>query len=90
VTGVEELRSGLAREVFGEEGERHLEQALHGFINDAARLLDLEERGVFQFWDEDELRAMLQATDWEAVTTRTAYGTPPQAIVVSARRSAQA
>jgi len=86
VSGVAELRAGLARELFGEEGERRLDQSLHGFINDAARLLDLEERGVFHFWDEDELRAMLEAADLEVVSARMAYGTPPQAIVVSARR----
>ena len=65
----------------------HLAVSAREFLNDASRLLDLEESGLFHFWDEAELAALVEAAGFEKVEATSAFGTPPQAIVVSARRS---
>jgi SAM-dependent methyltransferase len=81
VASVAELRSGGARAAFGGDGERALGRALAGFIADAGRLLDLEERGVFHFWDAGELVALLEAAGFGDVRVEPAFGDPPQALV---------
>jgi ubiquinone/menaquinone biosynthesis C-methylase UbiE len=86
VEGVKELRSGLAREAFGNAGERVLDESIRMFMSDAARLLDLEELGIFQFWDPPELRQMVEAVGFEVVELRPAFGDPAQALVLTARR----
>ncbi len=60
---------------------------LREFLNEAARLLDLEERGIFHFWDADELVALLREAGFTDVETRASFGDPPQAIVASAVRT---
>ncbi len=84
VASVSELRSGGGRAAFGEAGERALGRALSGFIADAGRLLDLEERGVFQFWDAPELVALLEGAGFARVAVEPAFGDPPQALVARA------
>jgi ubiquinone/menaquinone biosynthesis C-methylase UbiE len=81
VASVSELRSGGGRAAFGGEGERAMGRALAGFIADAGRLLDLEERGVFHFWDAAELVALLEGAGFTRITTEPAFGDPPQALV---------
>jgi ubiquinone/menaquinone biosynthesis C-methylase UbiE len=89
VDGVAELRSGLGRAAFGED-ERQLPKALQGFINDAGRLLDLEEQGFFEFWDSPELMVMARRAGFVDLEARPAFGTPPQAYILSGRRPAEA
>ena len=81
-----ELRAGEARRIFGEELERHLGESLHEFLNEAARLLDLEERGIFHFWGADELSEQLRKVGFASIASEVTFGDPPQAIVVSAIR----
>jgi ubiquinone/menaquinone biosynthesis C-methylase UbiE len=81
-----ELRAGEARRVFGEDAEQHLGESLHEFLNEAARLLDLEERGIFHFWGADELSEQLRGAGFARVQSEVTFGDPPQAIVVSAIR----
>ncbi|MCP5056996.1 MAG: methyltransferase domain-containing protein [bacterium] len=85
VDTVSELQSGLGREQFGRDGELGLEESLQSFINDAAKLLDFEERGVFQFWSESELVAMIRASGFEVDTVVQAFGRANQAYLLSAR-----
>ena len=68
--------------------ESDIDQALGGFINDAARLLDLEEQGIFRFWDREELDACVRAAGFTKVRTRGAFGDPVQAWLLSAVRPA--
>ena len=56
------------------------------FLNDAARLLQLEEAGRFQFWDGEELAAICERAGFEPLSYELAFGDPPQAVVVTARR----
>ncbi|NNL64828.1 MAG: class I SAM-dependent methyltransferase [Myxococcales bacterium] len=81
-----ELHEGAASRHLGPEAERHIDAALREFLNEAARLIDFEERGIFQFWDAEELRDQVSQAGFEAVTTEAVFGDPPQAIVLSARR----
>jgi hypothetical protein len=84
--GLDELRRGLARERFGAEGERQLAESARTFLNDAARLLDLEEQGTFQFWEPDELVALTRGAGFSNLSVCSVFGTPPQAVMVSADR----
>jgi ubiquinone/menaquinone biosynthesis C-methylase UbiE len=84
--GLSELRSGLARERFGAEGERRLAGSARTFLNDAARLLDLEEEGTFHFWEEDELAALLRGAAFSNPSVRPVFGEPPHALMAVANR----
>jgi ubiquinone/menaquinone biosynthesis C-methylase UbiE len=84
--GLDELRSGLGRERFGAEGEQQLEESARTFLNDAARLLDLEEQGIFQFWEPDELAALTQSAGFSKLSVCSVFGAPPQAVMVAADR----
>jgi ubiquinone/menaquinone biosynthesis C-methylase UbiE len=84
--GLDELLSGLARERFGAEGEQQLAGSARTFLNDAARLLDLEEQGTFQFWEPDELADLIRAAGFSNLSVCSVFGAPPQAVMVAADR----
>jgi len=84
VNTVAELRSGRARDALGSDGEHRLASALKGFINDAGRLLDFEERGIFQFWDPEEFLELARSVGFVNAVAEWSYGSPPQALVLSA------
>jgi ubiquinone/menaquinone biosynthesis C-methylase UbiE/dienelactone hydrolase len=84
--GVDELRSGLARKRFGAEGAEQVAKSARTFLNDAARLLDLEEQGAFQFWEPDELAALIRGAGFSNLEICSAFGVPPQAVMVVADR----
>jgi SAM-dependent methyltransferase len=85
--GLEELRSGRARELLGADGERRVEDAARGYLHQAARLLDLEERGVFRFFEPRELTRLARRAGFRVVRTEATLGDPPQAFVLAATRS---
>ena len=84
--GIEELRSGKAKERFGAESENYIDSAARGYLNQASRLLDLEEKGVFRFWDAPDLARLVRQAGFRRIRTARSLGTPPQAVVVSAER----
>jgi hypothetical protein len=84
--GLDELRSGLARKRFGAEGVEQVTKSARTFLNDAARLLDLEEHGAFQFWEPEELAALVRSAGFSNLHVCSAFGVPPQAIMVAADR----
>jgi ubiquinone/menaquinone biosynthesis C-methylase UbiE len=84
--GVEELKAGRGRELLGEQTPEQVAAATRSFLNDAARLLDLEEEGVFHFYDEDELVEMVRASGFSQTVAEPTFGDPAQAVVVSAIR----
>jgi ubiquinone/menaquinone biosynthesis C-methylase UbiE len=65
---------------------RGLEESLDAFCNDAARVLELEEAGLFEFYEPDELAQLLTRAGFEDVRTTLAFGDPPQAIMATGRR----
>jgi ubiquinone/menaquinone biosynthesis C-methylase UbiE len=84
--GIAEMSREKVARLFGPELAHGLEDRLRRFLNDGARILDLEERGYFRFWDEDELAAMVRNAGFSTVRAQRAFGWPPQAVVVSAER----
>ncbi len=87
VEGAEELRAGLGAQRFEAEELAHVDDALRTFLNDMARVLDLEERGRFRFWDAPELAQLVERAGFRKVKTQPSFGDPPQAIVLSAHKS---
>ena len=83
-----ELRSGrVGLDLPRASGGAPLEESLQSFLNDAARLLDLEEQSVFRFFDQKELEELLVASGFEVLGCLRAFGVPPQALVAWARKS---
>lgn len=85
--GVEELTAALKRERLPRQVLLKLNRSMRTFLNDASRLLDLEEEGAFQFWEEDELRDMLASAGFRTLAVLRAFGDPPQAMIVAAERA---
>jgi ubiquinone/menaquinone biosynthesis C-methylase UbiE len=86
VEGLAELRAGLAREEFGAAAAESIDEMARNFLNDASRILDLEEDGTFRFWDLAELEELIRDAGFSVEEARYAFGEPPQAAVVVARR----
>jgi ubiquinone/menaquinone biosynthesis C-methylase UbiE len=82
-----EITKEIAREYFGEIVADRWEAEIRSFLNDASRLLDLEEYGKFRFWDADELAALVSGAGLAVERTVASFGRPPQAVVVIARRT---
>jgi hypothetical protein len=49
-------------------------------------LMDFEEAGAFRFWDAGELMDMVAHAGFCDVTATHGLGSPPQAVMVAARR----
>jgi SAM-dependent methyltransferase len=77
-----ELGGGIKAVESGETVD--LQKASRDFLNDATRLLDLEELGLFEFRDLREMKDLLEASGFVVTREWSAYGDPPQAVVVSA------
>ena len=85
VQGVSELRSGESALVTGLAGEERLDGPLQEFISSGARLLDLEEAGVFEFWGQDAFRVLAELGGLSVESVTPGYGEPPQAWIVLAK-----
>jgi ubiquinone/menaquinone biosynthesis C-methylase UbiE/pimeloyl-ACP methyl ester carboxylesterase len=81
-----ELQVGYAGRDLPELQQSDVGRVARNFLNDAARILELEEDGAFHFWDPEELRALVADAGFVEVEVRRALGTPPQAVVLSAVR----
>jgi ubiquinone/menaquinone biosynthesis C-methylase UbiE len=77
----DEARASLGRAIDGA-----FDELVRDFLNDGSRLLDLEERGRFRFWDPSDLRFALGSAGFVEVRSELEFGSPPQAVVVGARR----
>ncbi|MAI25425.1 MAG: hypothetical protein CMN75_05260 [Spirochaeta sp.] len=81
-----ELQSGSATQELPELRPDDLSRLARSFLNDAARIIEFEGQGAFQFWDPDELSSVLERAGFEVLTVQRSLGTPPQAVVLSATR----
>lgn len=88
VAGTAELRSGEVRAVWERDEVTGIDGPLQEFISSGARLLDLEEEGLFNFWGAEELRGLFDSELFEILEQTSGYGDPPQALVVVAERRA--
>lgn len=85
VDGVEEILSRDARKLF-DVSDASFERLQRQFLNDAARILELEEAGVFRFWDGGELGGLIRRAGFSGVSVHREFGDPPQAVIVRATR----
>ena len=84
-SGVEELTSQLGTEA-SDADRQELEVSMRSFLNEAARLLELEESGEFTFWSGTQLAQLVSDAGFRDPVVSEAFGDPPQAIVISASR----
>jgi len=84
--GIAELRKGRARELLGDGAETRIDEAAQAYLNQAARLLDLEEQGRFRFYDPTELEKLVRRAGFRRVRSARSLGDPPQAAIVTAER----
>lgn len=82
----DELHPARLKKLFGDFGEVELETIQRHFVNDNARIFNLEEQGHFRFWDASEFERLIRSAGFEVAGTQLSFGTPPQVVVVSARR----
>jgi ubiquinone/menaquinone biosynthesis C-methylase UbiE/pimeloyl-ACP methyl ester carboxylesterase len=81
-----ELHLGIARHELPGLEEEILGTSLRNFLNDASKVLELEEAGSFRFWEANELTGMVAEAGFTEVKSTPSLGDPPQAVVVSAIR----
>ncbi len=86
VEGLRELDPVTVRHRFGPLVERDFERLQRDFLNSGAILMDFEEAGVFQFWEPEELAALVESAGFSGIAVAEGLGDPPQAVIVSARR----
>ena len=86
VDSIAELPPDRRRAHFGVDSDE-FDEIQRVFLNDASKLLQLEEDGRFHFWDADELAEMCHKAGLEPIASDASFGTPPQAVIVTARRS---
>jgi ubiquinone/menaquinone biosynthesis C-methylase UbiE len=84
--GIVELRQKIGSLGMNEAELERFESAARNYLNQASRLLDLEETGRFHFWDSRELRRLVRDAGFEVVECVPVFGSPPQAILVAAVR----
>ncbi len=78
----------LAHQLTGQapQGETQFAAELQNFLNDAARILQLEQSGAFRFYDPDELAELVRAAGFETERSGLTLGDPAQASLVIARK----
>lgn len=84
VEAAAEIRARKAGGLYDDYSAEELEAAVRSFLNQAASLVDLEEQGLFQFWEADRLAALVRNAGFDVVDTTKSFGDPPQAIIVTA------
>lgn len=84
--GIAELQADRISALLGPGVAAEFETLQREFLNSASRLLDLEESGRFRFFDPEELVDLFEASGFEQIAVRRAFGDPPQAVIVAGRR----
>jgi ubiquinone/menaquinone biosynthesis C-methylase UbiE len=85
LNGLEELRAGVELLPVSANPDE-VDYAARDYLNQASKLLDLEESGTFRFWDAGELDALVRKAGFRTSRIDRAFGDPPQAVVVTAIR----
>ena len=81
-----ELQVGEAAACLPELQGGDLGTMARSFLNDAAKILELEDSGAFHFWEPEQLGALVEGCGFEAVEWSRSLSNPSQAGVISARR----
>jgi ubiquinone/menaquinone biosynthesis C-methylase UbiE len=83
---IAEMQRGEGASRLKESGNLDLSRLSRQFLNDATRLMDLEEEGFFEFRDSSEMERLLRDAGFTVTRTWRSFGDPPQAVAVVARR----
>jgi ubiquinone/menaquinone biosynthesis C-methylase UbiE/pimeloyl-ACP methyl ester carboxylesterase len=86
VESVAEFRLGVSGSDLPGIEDAEISVVAQNFLNDAARILQLEELGMFRFWEATDLRDLVSNVGFNDVEVTTSLGNPPQALIVSATR----
>jgi hypothetical protein len=70
----------------GVPDELNFDDLQRNYLNEAAKLVDLEELGHFKFRDTSELCDLLSAAGFVGLESALALGNPPQTAVVTGVR----
>lgn len=81
-----ELRISDAARSIPTISQSMIDNAARSFLNDAARILELEAEGSFVFWEPDQLVDLLQEAGFVEIEQRVTFGSPGQAVAVSGSR----
>lgn len=87
VNSIAELPPDRRAKHFGKSSADDFEELQRVFLNDAAKLMQLEEDGEFKFYDLEELASIVEEAGFKVVSMDRAFGDPAQAVVVTARRA---
>jgi len=83
---VQERRWDAVTDRFGDDIAREFESRQAEFLNNAAKVLELEEDGRFKFYDPGELEDLLRAAGFQRVASRLSFGSPGQFAIASGYR----
>ncbi len=83
---LKEARKKGIHELLGLPKSTPVDDLARDLMNEASKLLDFEESGLFQFWKPKELEELLIQAGFHQVKTELSFGSPPQAIIASAKR----
>ncbi|MCH7599872.1 MAG: methyltransferase domain-containing protein [Myxococcales bacterium] len=86
VESVAEFRLGVAGSDLPGIENAELGVVAKNFLNDAARILQLEESGMFRFWESEDLKDLISNAGFSDVKVTNSLGSPPQALIISATR----
>lgn len=81
-----ELTAAGVSKLIGEEIGGSFEEAQRNYLNEAARLVDIEESGRFRFRDPDELKELAKDAGFSNIRTQLSLGSPPQTAILHATR----
>jgi ubiquinone/menaquinone biosynthesis C-methylase UbiE len=81
-----ELPPARVRELFGIGSDQGFEDIQRHYLNEAARLLTLEDSGRFRFRDESELAQLVRRAGFRNIETEMGLGEPPQTVLLTAIR----
>jgi SAM-dependent methyltransferase len=85
--GMSEFSTATARRsIGGDHVVDDFDDLARSFLNDASKILDLEEQGSFAFWDARELESLLREVGFVRVSSLRQFGDPPQAVIASGMR----
>jgi SAM-dependent methyltransferase len=85
--GMSEFSTQTARQrIGGQHLVDDFDELAQSFLNDASKILDLEEQGSFRFWDAGELVSLLRESGFVRTSSLPQFGDPPQAVIASGTR----
>lgn len=86
-TLIDEIGQGLVPPPEGVSSEEFL-GGVREYMSSAAWLLRLADEGTFRFFEEAGLRQLFRGAGFSVEHVTTAFGTPPRAVILAARKNA--